>query len=169
MSTMIINTQSLANVRASLAKSFIWREDSDTTPLCVFDAFIPNASRFQAKREKMSQAALNFVTLALVFNLEEYSGGKYAKINAEPVDYKHFIKLLKFTEGKPLSKAQLVKTLQCIKYNTSVKGWLTDGEYNQWSRRIEYIKFHKTLDRLIGALLADLVDQLDSYKAAVWG
>lgn len=169
MSTMIISIQSLANVRASLAKSFVWHEDSDTTPLCVFDAFIPNASRFQAKREKMSQAALDFVTLALVFNLEEYSGGKYAKINAEPVDYKHFIKSLKFTTGKPISKAQLVKTLQCIKYNTSVKGWLTDGEYNQWTRRVEYIKFHKTLDRLIGALLADLVDQLDSYKTAVWG
>lgn len=169
MSTMIINIQSLANVRASLAKSFVWREDSDMTPLCVFDAFIPNGSRFQVKREKMSQAALDFVTLALVFNLEEYSGGKYAKINAEPVDYKHFIKLLKFTKGRPIGKAQLVKTLQCIKYNTSVKGWLTDGEYNQWLRRIEYIKFHKTLDRLIGALLADLVGQLDSYKTAVWG
>ena len=169
MSTMIINIQSLANVRSSLAKSFIWREDSDTTPLCVFGAFVPNASRFMVKRVKMSQAALDFVTLALVFNLEEYNGGKYAKINAEPVDYKHYIETLKFTKGQPLGKAQLVKTLQCIKYNTSVKGWLTDGEYSQWSRRVEYIKFHKTLDRLIGALLADLVGQLDSYKTAVWG
>lgn len=169
MSTMIISIQSLANVRASLAKSFVWREDSDITPLCVFDAFIPNGSRFQAKRENMSQSALDFVTLALVFNLEEYSGGKYAKINAEPVDYKHYVKSLKFTTGKPLSKAQLVKTLQCIKYNTSVKGWLTPSEYNQWTRRNEYKEFHKTLDRLIGALLADLVGQLDSYKTAVWG
>ena len=169
MSAMIINIQSLANVRASLAKSFIWREDSDTTPLCVFSAFMPNASRFMAKREKMSQAALDFVTLAMVFNLEEYSGGKYAKMNAEPVDYKHYIKTLKFTKGHPLGKAQLVKTLQCIKYNTSVKGWLTTDEYNQWTRRDEYKKFHKTLDRLIGALLANLVGQLDSYKTAVWG
>lgn len=121
------------------------------------------------KREQVSKAAADFVAAAMVFNLEEYECGKYAKMNAEPVDYKHFIKLLKFTEGKPISKAQLVKTLQCIKYNTSVKGWLTPNEYNRWARRDEYKKFHKTLDRLIGALLADLVDQLDSYKAAVWG
>jgi len=169
MSAMIIKIQSLANVRASLSKSFVWRTDSDTTPLCVFDAFIPNASRFMAKREKMSQAALDFVTLAMVFNLEEYSGGKYAKINAEPVDYKYYIKSLKSTSGKPLGKVQLLKTLQCIKYNTSVKGWLTTNEYNQWARHDEYKKFHKTLDRLIGALLADLVSKTDEYKAAVWG
>lgn len=169
MSTMVLSIQSLANVRASLSKSFIWREDGNTTPLCVFGAFMPNASRFMVKRESVSRAALEFVTLAMIFNLEEYSGGKYAKINAEPVDYKHYIKTLKFTKGKPLGKAQLVKTLQCLKYNTSVKGWLTTDEYNQWTRRDEYKKFHKTLDRLIYALLADLVDQIDEYKSAVWG
>lgn len=169
MSTMIINIQSLANVRASLAKSFVWREDSDMTPLCLFEAFMPKTSRFMVKREQASKAAGDFVAAAMIFNLEEYECGEFAKMNAEPVDYGYYFKTLKRTEGKPIGKAQLVKTLQCIKYNTSVKGWLTDGEYNQWSRRIEYIKFHKTLDRLIGALLADLVGQLDSYKTAVWG
>lgn len=169
MSTMIISIQSLANVRASLEKSFIWREDSDTTPLCLFEAFMPKTSRFMVKREQVSKAAGDFVAAAMIFNLEEYECGKFAKMNAEPVDYGYYFKTLKRTKGKPIGKAQLVKTLQCIKYNTSVKGWLTPSEYNQWTRRDEYKEFHKTLDRLIGALLADLVDQLDSYKTAVWG
>lgn len=169
MSTMVINIQSLANVRASLAKSFVWREDSDTTPLCLFEAFMPKTSRFMVKREQVSKAAGDFVAAAMIFNLEEYERGKYAKMNAEPVDYGYYFKTLKRTQGKPIGKAQLVKTLQCIKYNTSVKGWLTPSEYNQWTRRDEYKEFHKTLDRIIGALLADLVDQLDSYKTAVWG
>lgn len=169
MSTMIISIQSLANVRASLAKSFIWREDSDTTPLCVFSAFMPNASRFMVKREQVSKAAADFVRLAMVFNLEEYERGKYAKTNAEPVDYGYYFKTLNRTKGEPLGKVQLLKTLEFISYNTLVKGWLTGDEFNQWSRRDEYKKFHKTIDRLIHALLHNLVSKTEEYKAAVWG
>ena len=169
MSTMIINIQSLANVRASLAKSFIWREDSDTTPLCLFEAFMPKTSRFMVKREQVSKAAGDFVAAAMIFNLEEYERGKYAKMNAEPVDYGYYFKTLKRTKGEPLGKVQLLKTLEFISYNTLVKGWLTGDEFNQWSRRDEYKKFHKTIDRLIHALLHDLVSKTEEYKAAVWG
>ena len=169
MSTMIISIKSLANVRASLAKSFVWREDSDMTPLCLFEAFMPKTSRFMVKREQVSKAAGDFVAAAMIFNLEEYECGKFAKMNAEPVDYGYYFKTLKRTKGEPLGKVQLLKTLEFISYNTLVKGWLTGDEFNQWSRRDEYKKFHKTIDRLIHALLHDLVSKTEEYKAAVWG
>jgi len=169
MSTLICNIQSLANVRASLAKSFLWREDSDTTPLCLFEAFMPKTSRFMVKRVHASKAASDFVAAAMIFNLEEYECGQFAKMGAEPVDYGYYLKTLKRTKGEVLGKVQLLKTLQFISYNTHVKGWLTEDEFNRWSRIVEYKKFRKTIDRLIHALLNDLVSKTEEYKAAVWG
>jgi len=170
MSTIAINIQSLANVRAALSKSFTWREDSDSTPLCLFDAFMPTfVSRFNAKRVHVSRAAWKFVQAAYIFNSEAYNCGKFAKQNAEPVEYNSALKALKFTKGMQLSKVQLLKTLQFIKYNTQAKGWLTDEEFNQWARRDEYLYFHKRLNAIILALLEDVVSKTKEYQEAQWG
>lgn len=63
---------------------------------------------------------------------------------------------------------QLYKTLQMIDYNTDANGWLTDSEYENWSRRIEFENFKETLKRIKSFLADFLVSRTEEYEKAAW-
>lgn len=168
MSTMILSIQSLANVRDALAASYFWKEDGDYTPLCLFGAFMPNENRFTVKQEQVKKMADEFVRLAYIFNVEEIFKGRFAKKGCEPVALGAELYDLKNQQGKRLSSVQLLKTLQFIEYNTHAKGWLTDAEFNGWSRRDEYIDFHNKINAIIYALMDSIISKTKEYKDAKW-
>lgn len=167
MSCMAISMKALAGVRETLVCSFFWTQQSDENPLGLFEAFSGTYRRY-ASLPVTKQQAKEFVEKAFIFNSIEYFKGEQAKTNSEPVEWGDYLFCLENYDSKRLSIMQLYKTLQMIDYNTEAKGWLTDSEYENWSRRVEYESFKEKLNKVRNYLARFIVSRLDKYKEAEW-
>ncbi len=142
---------------------------SKETPRHLYDAFsgdrsFPHAYDYETVEAKASE----FVHLAYIFNCHEYFKGK--KVNGEPLAWGDALRAIDITKRKRLKICQLLKSLQCIRYNTDVRGWLTDEQYEKWERKEHYEKFHETLQRMIHFLALHILGyDSEDYKNAKWG
>ena len=167
MSCLPLSMTTLASVRETLRCSYSWTEDAPETPIALWFAFTDGRSvRSDLVATRHSE---KFVELAYIFNCIEYSQGEEARTNSEPVSWGLALDIAKHGQGQRLSILQLIKSLECIDYNTSSDGWLEKEEYENWARREEFEKFKTQLKRIILALLSSVVSRLPEYKQAKWG
>lgn len=165
MSCMAISMKALAGVRETLRSSLYWNEQRDETPIGL--KYVFTGTHYPSEKLTEIQAK-EFVEKAFIFNSIEYFKGEQAKTNSEPIEWGDYLFCLKNYDGKRLSIMQLYKTLQMIDYNTEAKGWLTDSEYENWSRRVEYESFKEELKKVKNYLAQFIVSRLDKYKEAEW-
>lgn len=158
MSTLSISLQTLADVRHTLASHNF-----------VLDNLVPGALSILKKKEYAHDAAKRFVELALIFNYTEYFKGEQAKSNAEPKEWGDAVRALNLTHGKKMTDFQLLKSLDCIEYNTAVECYLNTEEYMRWSRRWEFEDFHTVIRGMREVLMTRIVSHLPEYENAKWG
>lgn len=158
MSTWSISLQTLADVRHTLASHNF-----------VLDKLVPGALSILKKKEYAHDAAKRFVELALIFNYTEYFKGEQAKSNAEPKEWGDAVRALNLTHGKKMTDIQLLKSLDCIEYNTAVECYLNTDEYLRWSRRWEFEDFHTVIRGMCEMLRLYIVSHLPEYENAKWG
>lgn len=170
MSTLAVSPKALIGVRQTLRASLYWKTNEEDTPLCIFDSFAePHQTVFNTNVETWHRQVDNFIQLAYIFNDEEMEHAKYAKAYAEPIEWQHIFHLLdKCDGGRRFSVYQFLTTLRFIRYNTTAKGWMDEMTYQNWSRREEYEKFHKTLARMISAVACDICSRLPQMKQTEW-
>ena len=165
MSCMAISMKALAGVRETLRSSIYWNEQRDETPISLKYVFTGT----HHPSEKLTEIqAKEFVEKAFIFNSIEYFKGEHAKTNSEPIEWGDYFVCLSRFNSKRLSVMQLYKTFQMIDYNTDANGWLTDSEYENWSRRIEFENFKETLKRIKSFLADFLVSRTEEYEKAAW-
>ena len=163
MSCMAISMKALAGVRETLRSSIYWNEQRDETPISLKYVFTGT----HHPSEKLTEIqAKEFVEKAFIFNSIEYFKGEHAKTNSEPIEWGDYFVCLSRFNSKRLSVMQLYKTFQMIDYNTDANGWLTDSEYENWSRRIEFENFKETLKRIKKFLADFLVSRTEEYEKA---
>lgn len=169
MSTLAISVKALASVRETLVASLYWRENMSETPLCLFESFMGNSSSvFTTSLSTVRRKTEDFIRLAFLFNAEEYHKGKFAKLNADPIEYGDFLRAVRNCCASRLGVFQLLKTLQMIEYNTNARCFMDEETYKEWSYREEYEKFHQTIARMISMLAQDIVERLPQAKEAKW-
>lgn len=160
MSCMDISIKALAGVRETLKSSLYWREESDEKPLVLGSVL---------RKYRINEKAIdNFVENAFFFNATEYFKGEQARSNAEPIEWGGFVSCLKNYDSKRLPLAQFFKTLEMIDYNTEPKGWLTDDEYENWSRKKDFERFKEILHEILFYVASSLVSRLKEYEDAAW-
>lgn len=165
MSCMAISMKALAGVRETLRSSIYWNEQRDETPISL--KYVFTGTHYPSEKLTEIQAK-EFVEKAFIFNSIEYFKGEHAKTNSEPIEWGDYFVCLSRFNSKRLSVMQLYKTLQVIDYNTDANGWLTDSEYENWSRRIEFENFKETLKRIKNFLADFLVSRTEEYEKAAW-
>ena len=168
MSTLAISVKALASVRETMRASYFWQTNNDDTPLCFWHSFMGNFSTFSSSEKATLEKANDFVRLAFIFNAEEYHKGKFAEINASPIEYGNFLNAVANCQPKRLDVFQLLTTLQMIAYNTCSRGWMTNETYKNWAYREEYEKFHATIEKMISSLAQHIVDTLPQKQLTKW-
>ena len=158
MSTLTISMQTLANVRETISAHAF-----------VVEKLVPGTLSISQKRKYASDAAKSFVELALLFNYMEYFKGEQARNNAEPVEWGCAVLALDLMQGEKLTDVELVKSLDCIEYNTSVESFLNTDEYMRWSRRFEFENFQTVIRGMREILYLHIVSHLPEYENAKWG
>lgn len=143
-----------------------WRSNGKEYPCGLVAVFMDDAF---PREEKVNAFASLFVHQAYIFNAIAYFKGEHAKDKPEPQQWQDGLRAIDCTNRPRLHVGQLLKSLCCIEYNTDVKGWLTDEQYNSWARKTQYEKFHNTLQKLIHFLAFHLLDfDSEDYKNAKW-
>lgn len=171
MSTLPISIDTLAQVRETIYMSFFWRKSGENVCLGLFDAF-SGQSHYASTEDEAFKAAEKFVNEAYRFNsiaCIAYFNGLHYNSNKEPEAWDCDIQAMHNMRRKRLTLVQLYKTIQCIDYNTDVKGYFTPQQYQAWDRRLEYEAFMHQLQRMERRLAAHIISELDEYKAAAWG
>lgn len=169
MSTLPLSIDNLANVRETLWLSQWWASDSNTKerPIMLISNF---TGQHRNTPTKVGESVKEFVHLAYIFNCIAYFKGEHAKGKTEPLQWNDGLRAIDMTNAERMGICQFLKTLQCIDYNTDVRGWLTDEQYEKWERKEQYEKFHDTLLRMIHFLALHILDyDSEEYKNAKWG
>lgn len=167
MSTLPLSIDSLAQVRETLQMSQHWHTNEKEYPCGLVAIFMNDAF---PREEKVNAFASHFVHQAYIFNAIAYFKGEHAKGKTEPSQWNDGLRAIDMTNAKRMGICQFLKSLQCIDYNTDVRGWLTDEQYEKWERKEQYEKFHDTLQRMIHFLALHILDyDSEEYKNAKWG
>lgn len=167
MSTLPLSIDTLAQVRETMCSATFWREHTKETPLWFCESFMGPTGYYKHDEKNVREKANEFVHLAWIFNAVAYHRGEFTDF--EPIDWGCALHAIDITKQKRIGICQLVKTLQCIEYNTDAKGWMRPEFYNTWPRKEQYEKFHKILHEMIFVLLSHIVSYDAEYSAAKWG
>lgn len=163
MSCMTISKEALIGVRETLNDSLNWKERSDeqiTSLPFVFSKNRKNAEKFEEETQK-------FITDAFIFNQFELTKGD-EEVNENLGWCEKYIQYLRKEEGKRMTIIQFLKTLQMIDYNTDVRGWIKDEEYETWRLRKDYENFKMKINELISHIAQFIVSNLPEYNNAKW-
>ena len=163
MSCMTISKEALIGVRETLNDSLNWKERSDeqiTSLPFVFSKNRKNAEKFEEETQK-------FITDAFIFNQFELTKGD-KEVNENLGWCEKYIQCLRKEEGKRMTIIQFLKTLQMIDYNTDVRGWIEDEEYETWRLRKDYENFKMKINELISHIAQFIVSNLPEYNNAKW-
>ncbi len=163
MSCMTISKEALIGVRETLNDALNWKERSDeqiTSLPFVFSKNRKNAEKFEEETQK-------FITDAFIFNQFELTKGD-EEVNENLGWCEKYIQYLRKEEGKRMTIIQFLKTLQMIDYNTDVRGWIKDEEYETWRLRKDYENFKMKINELISHIAQFIVSNLPEYNNAKW-
>lgn len=170
MSTLPLSVTRLAEVRETMRSAAYWTEElTKETPLWFCETFMGRTGYYKHNEKKVLEKATEFVHLAYIFNAIAYFNGEHARGKSEPTEWQYAVQVIDKINCKRLKICQFLKSLQCIRYNTDVRGWLRSDEYEKWERKEQYENFHNTLDGMIYHLALHILDyDSEDYKNAKW-
>lgn len=163
MSCMTISKEALIGVRETLNDSLNWKETTkEQTPEL---SFIFSKNRNDVK--KFEEETQKFITDAFIFNQFELTKGD-KEVNENLGWCEKYLLYLRKQEGNRMTLIQFLKTLQMIHYNTDVRGWIEDEEYEAWRLRKDYENFKMKINELISNVAQFIVRRLPEYDNAKW-
>lgn len=161
MSVLVLSLESFGNVRKTLGSIYL-REEPHSVNVCrilgVGDMHHPAAI------DKMFDAIDNFVRDCYKWNCLAYSM-RY-KEECEPTETEFEI-IRK--SGKIVSKAQVFQTLSCIDYNSDIRDYLYEDEYEKCEWHDEFEQWHKKLDDLCRAVAESVACEKADEEGCTWG